>query len=208
MLFAGMASAWPQDHPDIREEVVQITPEQHIKIYAPVTITEPPLPAGLYIHCGGWYAGAVEFEDGLCRDIVRRSKIVLFSPHYRLAPEHPFPAGLEDVCRAYEWMHDNASRYGADPHLMALMGGSAGANLALCLGVKYATDLDLRPAAVLAGAGGGCDPEAMPAHYKQRLTPEKYADVPMFSQDDMKVARGELSTPDQGSLSDLAKSMA
>jgi acetyl esterase/lipase len=189
MMFAGIGSAWAQ-YPDITEQVVQVTPEQHMKIYAPTNATGP-LPVGLYIHCGGWYAGAVELEDGLCRDIVHRSNIILFSPHYRLAPEHPWPAGIDDVCAGYEWMHQNATKYGGDPRLKAIMGGSAGGNLTQCLGVKYADQGELRPVALLSGAGVFCDPRATPEHYKSQLTPAKFADVPMFNQDQMAIARGE-----------------
>lgn len=196
MMFAGMGSAWPQDHSDIKEQVVQITPEQHIKIYALASRgSSQPLPIGLYIHCGGWYAGSVEAEDGLCRDIVQRSKIILFSPHYRLAPEHPWPAGFDDVCAAYEWMHQNAVTYGGDHRLKAVMGGSAGGNLTQCVGVKYADRAELRPVALLSGAGAYCDPQFMPGQYKSRLDPPKFASVPMFSQDQMAIARCKSSRP-------------
>lgn len=195
-MFGALAATWPPKPDSINEEVVQITPTQWIKIYSPAASSKgesaSSLPVGLYIHCGGFFAGAVEFEDGLCRSIVSRSEpgIILFSPHYRLAPENPFPAGLDDVCAAYEWMHAHAARYGGDPTCKAIMGGSAGGNLSASVALRYAADPVLRPAAVLLAAMPSCDPQAMPEEYKQRLDPEKYKDVPMFNQDGVASARG------------------
>ncbi|ETN36202.1 uncharacterized protein HMPREF1541_08479 [Cyphellophora europaea CBS 101466] len=193
-LFAALAAASPPKPDSIKEEVVQITPERYVKIYTPAQASGQ-LPVGLYVHSGGWYAGAVEFEDGLCRDIVQRSNIILFSPEYGLAPENPFPDGLNDVCKAYEWMHENASKYGGDPTRKAVMGGSAGANLSACVAVKYASDHALRPSAILLGAMASCDPRALPDEYRRRLTPEKYKDLPMISTQDMITAREWLNAP-------------
>lgn len=198
-MFGALAGMWPPKAVSIHEEVVHITPTQSIKVYSPASSTKnntSPLPVGLYIHSGGLFAGAVEFEDGLCRSIVQRSEpgIILFSPHYRLAPEDPFPAGLDDVCAAYEWMQSHAARYGGDAARKAIMGGSAGGYLGACVAVRYATDPVLRPAAVLLGALSSCDPRAMPEVYKRRLDPAKYRNVPMFNQEAMAIARGT-STP-------------
>jgi acetyl esterase/lipase len=194
IMFTAMGAAMPQASDAIREEVVHITPERYIKIYTPVEAakkSDKPLPVGLYIHCGGFYAGSVELEDGLCRQIVAGSDIILFSPDYRLAPEHPYPAGMNDVFAAYEWMHENAARFGGDPTRKAVMGGSAGGALTASVAVKYADNPALRAVAAIPAAMGSCHWDVMPEEYKKRLTPERYVDSPMITMESLEKVRGE-----------------
>src|SRR5882672_4112484 len=67
-----------------------------VRIYRPVETTDPS-PALLYFHGGGWVVGSLDTHDGIVRALAHRSGCVAIAVDYRLAPEHPFPAGLEDA---------------------------------------------------------------------------------------------------------------
>jgi acetyl esterase len=95
-----------------------------------------PHPIVMFIHGGGWALGSVELSDTLCRALCRSSAILVASVGYRLAPEHPFPDGINDVYAVLEWLHANANSLDADPAQMAVCGDSAGGNLAAALALK------------------------------------------------------------------------
>jgi acetyl esterase len=90
-------------------------------------------PVILYVHGGGWVMGNLDTHDGLCRHLAAASGWAVLAVDYRLAPEHPYPAAVEDVCRALDWLHSGAHRYELDPHRIAVAGDSAGAQLAAVL---------------------------------------------------------------------------
>ena len=107
---------------------------------------EPSPPTIVYYHGGGWVLGDLDTHDGACRAIAASSKCVVVSVDYRLAPEHPFPAAVDDAIAAYEWTVDNPGELGAKPDAVAVMGDSAGGNLAAVV-AQQARDLDIqRPA--------------------------------------------------------------
>ena len=161
------------------KDFVCATPARKMRIYTPVGSSEK-LPVGLYIHSGGWYTGGIDEEDFLCRAIAEKVGMVLFSPEYRLAPENPYPAGLDDVCHTYEYMHNFAAAHG-DPNKKFIMGGSAGGNLSACVALKYASNPELRPAGLVVACLISCEPESLPHEYRDRYTPDLYADAPMIT---------------------------
>lgn len=87
-------------------------------------------PAVLWIHGGGYVVGTPEFEAGGTGRLVNDLGVVAVSPDYRLAPEHPFPAGLDDCMETLRWMLSNADDLGIDPTRVAVVGASAGGGLA------------------------------------------------------------------------------
>ncbi|MWV40266.1 alpha/beta hydrolase [Natrialba sp. INN-245] len=87
-------------------------------------------PVVLYVHGGGWVIGSLETHDGTCRKLAADSGYPVVSVDYRLAPEHPFPAGLLDCYATLEWLAEAAPDFGGDPDRIVLAGDSAGGNLA------------------------------------------------------------------------------
>ncbi|WP_121743262.1 alpha/beta hydrolase [Natronorubrum halophilum] len=87
-------------------------------------------PVLLWFHGGGWVRGSIDAADGVCRALVNRTGCSVVSVEYRLAPEHPFPAGLEDCYAATEWVAEHPAVSLADPDRTAVGGASAGGNLA------------------------------------------------------------------------------
>jgi acetyl esterase len=84
----------------------------------------------VFFHGGGWVIGDLDTHDDLCRFLAARAGVRVLSVEYRLAPEHPFPAPVEDAHAAFAWAAANATGLGADPERVAVGGDSAGGNLA------------------------------------------------------------------------------
>jgi len=102
------------------------------RLYRPLTAAvDDVLPLVIYFHGGGWCIGDVASYDSLCRQVANASACAVLSVEYRLAPEHPFPAAIEDALFAAEWAWENAALLGMDPDRIALAGDSAGGNLAI-----------------------------------------------------------------------------
>jgi acetyl esterase len=93
-------------------------------------------PGLIYFHGGGWILGDLETEDVKLRQIAKKSGVRIISYEYVLAPEHPFPAPLNDCFAAAKSVYANAEFYGLDPNRLAIGGSSAGANLALSTALK------------------------------------------------------------------------
>jgi acetyl esterase len=89
----------------------------------------PPLPAVVYFHGGGWVQGDLETHHGLCARLAKHADVLVVAIDYRLAPEHKFPAAVDDCLAAYRWVRDHGRDVGADPARVAVAGDSAGGNL-------------------------------------------------------------------------------
>ncbi len=90
----------------------------------------PPLPAVVWVHGGGFVTGSVDAVDHVCRSIADRAPAVVVSVAYRLAPEHVYPAALDDVEQALLFVSELATDLGIDPARVSIGGTSAGGNLA------------------------------------------------------------------------------
>ncbi|HEX9842938.1 MAG TPA: alpha/beta hydrolase fold domain-containing protein, partial [bacterium] len=99
--------------------------EVPLRLYADSTGT--PLPMLLYLHGGGFVIGDLDSHDDACRRLARAAGCLVLSVGYRLAPEHPFPAGVDDSFAAAQWALGHALELGGDPSRLAVGGDSAGA---------------------------------------------------------------------------------
>ncbi len=99
-----------------------------VRVYVPTS--EPgPRPVLVYFHGGGWVIGDLDTHDTTVRAVAEASGATVVSVAYRLAPEDPFPAAIDDCLAAVRWVVDNAADLGVDPSRLALGGDSAGGNL-------------------------------------------------------------------------------
>lgn len=99
-----------------------------VRIYTPDS--EGPHPVVAYFHGGGFVIGSLDSHDAPCRVLADQADAVVLSVEYRLAPEDPFPAAVEDCYAATEWLAENAADIGGDGDRLAVAGDSAGGNLA------------------------------------------------------------------------------
>jgi acetyl esterase/lipase len=91
-------------------------------------------PAIVYCHAGGFALGNLDTDHRQCVELARRGRCTVVSVDYRLAPEHRYPAALDDASAVLRWVTANATELGVDPARLAVGGSSAGATLAACLG--------------------------------------------------------------------------
>jgi acetyl esterase len=136
----------------LRDQSVIVSGEQPVGEARDLTVPGPdgdPLPARLYVprgtigpspllffvHGGGWVYGDLESYDGVCRYLTEQAGVRVLAVEYRRAPEHRYPAALDDCFAAYSWVREHAVDLGADPARIAIGGDSAGGNLsiAVCL---------------------------------------------------------------------------
>jgi len=157
------------------------------RLYSPAP--DRTLPALLYIHGGGWVVGDLDTHDSVCRAIARRAECVVLALDYRLAPEDPFPAAVEDAWAGLSWLADHATDLGADAGRIAVGGDSSGGNLSAVLaqrsrdrgGLKLAaqvliypvTDCDFKTDSYRdAATGYGLTRESMLWYWNQYLPDE------------------------------------
>lgn len=101
-----------------------------LRCYSPVAGGTELLPGIVYFHGGGFVMGDLDSYDALCRTLANESGCRIIAVDYRLAPEHPFPAAVEDCFAAVQWLEDNAAELCIDANCIAVAGDSAGGNLA------------------------------------------------------------------------------
>ncbi len=114
------------------------------RIYKPHEHSEDRLhPVVVYFHGGGFVIADLDVYDGGPRGVSKMADVIVVSCHYRQAPENKFPAAHEDAIAAYKWVLDNAQSFHGDPQKIAVMGESAGGNLAINVSIA-ARDQGLR----------------------------------------------------------------
>jgi acetyl esterase len=118
-----------------------------LRLFRPIGSTEgATLPVLVYYHGGGFVVGGLDTHDTLCRTLCNLSGCAVVSVDYRMAPEHRFPAAVDDSLAAARWLQRHASDLRIDPNRMAVGGDSAGGNLAavVAIAARDAGDLPIR----------------------------------------------------------------
>jgi len=138
------------------------------RLYRPDGLPQPS-PLLVYYHGGGWSVGDLETHDNVCRFLAVHASTAVLAVDYRLAPEHPFPAAVNDALAAFRYAAEHADSLGVDPTALAVGGDSAGGNLAVVVARLAAGDrrppvfqlliylgadaVEVRPSRVLFGRG-------------------------------------------------------
>jgi acetyl esterase len=124
----------PEILPDLRIENRVIShgdlTDIPVRIYWPPDARDSDVPVVVFYHGGGFALGDLETHDPVARAHAVGAEAIVVSVDYRLAPEHPFPAGLDDCWAALQWAVEHAAELGGDPNRIAVAGDSAGGNLA------------------------------------------------------------------------------
>lgn len=132
-LRSALATVPPARDPRmVVQDTVVHGPDFHqipVRVYTPTQRTAPH-PAVIYLHGDAFVSGDLDTGDPNCRDLCAGAGAVVVSVEYRLAPEHPFPAGIEDCYAALLWLRDHAGDLNVDPTRLAVAGRSAGGCLA------------------------------------------------------------------------------
>lgn len=115
--------------------------EVPVRIYWPDAGHGKTHPAYVHAHGGGFVVGDLDMADTVCRTICREARTIVVSVDYRLAPEHKFPAGLDDMIAAVRWVARNGADIGVDTTRIAVGGDSAGGNLAAAAAQALADEL-------------------------------------------------------------------
>ena len=200
MLVQLKAALPPPDHSVVKEE--HSTSEGVVvRVYKPAGVATG-LPVGLYIHSGGWSSGSIDAEDHLTRLLSLIVPCILVSVEYRLAPEHPFPAALDDCVSAYRWMSATSSQLGDDSSKLFIVGGSAGGNLSITTAMRLIesdapADNYLRPRGVYALCPAVCMIGAirdLPRELRQYQHPDSYEDAANINKSTVEVCGGQSCT--------------
>ena len=126
------------DYPEVGAVEDRVIPvdgrDVPVRVYRPVE----PARAGVtvFLHGGGWVFGDLQSHDGVCRSLTRGSGITTVAVDYRRAPEHPYPAAIDDYWAVVGWLAQHAGELGADPAALAVVGDSAGGHLATAAALR------------------------------------------------------------------------
>jgi len=164
--FETTAAAWAATSAELaRIDDLEVPgPSGSIPIRVYVPNGDAPLPVVVFFHGGGFFVGSIETHDAVCRELAARAGWIVVSVEYRLAPEHPFPAAIDDCFAVLQWCASEAKSFGGDPTRLAVAGDSAGGNLAAAAALR-ARDEGGPPLALQAlvypTTDAACDTESM-----------------------------------------------
>lgn len=131
-LFRDSATLLQHSPADMARILDRPIPAPHgeipVRIYVPKTGTSPH-PVLVYYHGGGWTIGDLDTYDNVARALAERAECIVVSVDYRMGPEDPFPASIDDALAAFAWVAEHAGEFGGDPSRIAVGGDSAGGNL-------------------------------------------------------------------------------
>lgn len=148
-----------------------------VRIYTPQG--KGPFPATLFVHGGGFVVGDLDLEDAVARALCAWGEVLVVSVDYRLAPEHRYPAAIEDCWAALLWLAENAAEIGGDPARLAVSGDSAGGNIACALALRARDEGGPRLKAQI-NVYGSCNYPS-----EETASAREYADGPIMTRDDV-----------------------
>jgi len=136
--FASLGAGEKQDVVRVDDRLLPgLVGDIAVRVYVPEG--EPPLPVVAYFHGGGFVFMGIETHDWICRRLANASGAIVVSVDYRLAPEHRYPAALDDCMAVTTWLAEHGGVVGADPERLAVAGDSAGGNLAAAVALASRT---------------------------------------------------------------------
>ena len=115
------------------------------RLYMPV-VEQANSPCLVFYHGGGWVMGGLESHDRLCRRLCKIANLPVIAIDYRLAPEHAFPAAVDDAQASFQWIYQNAGQFGLDKSRLAVGGDSAGGNIAASIALSLSGSPSGEPA--------------------------------------------------------------
>ncbi len=133
-LSAAARAPYPEGM-NVETRVIDAPRPVRIRIYRPRALQA--LPALVYMHGGGWVIGSIDSHDSITAAIAADTPCVVISVDYARAPEHPFPAAMDDCRVAVAWVFENATAIGVDPAAIFVGGDSAGGNLAAAMTLAF-----------------------------------------------------------------------
>ncbi|WP_344065838.1 alpha/beta hydrolase [Microbacterium pumilum] len=148
---------WQDHHAGEGDETVLV------RVYRPRT-ADDPRPALYLIHGGGMWAGTIDFEHPTALRLAETLGCIVACVEYRLAPEHPFPAPVDDCVNGFSWLTTNTDTLGIDPNRVVIFGASAGGGLALGTTLRVRDSGGILPSFVLAIAPMIDDRTATPSN--------------------------------------------
>ncbi|MEM8526157.1 MAG: alpha/beta hydrolase [Bacteroidota bacterium] len=116
------------------------------RIFRPENTESETLPAMIYFHGGGYMTGIPEMANVFYEDVLKRRKVAIFSPDYRLSQKDPFPAGFNDCYDVLLWVRDNAKKLNINPNNIIIAGHSAGGGMATAITLKARDTGAIKPA--------------------------------------------------------------
>ncbi|GHH52204.1 alpha/beta hydrolase [[Pseudomonas] boreopolis] len=140
VIAAQARAPWREGGPRMREVADLRLPSTHgefgLRILHPQAAAPAPSPALVYLHGGGWCLFGLDTHDRLLREYADATRLPVVAIDYSLAPEHPYPAALDQAVAALAWLREHGAAFGIDPARLALGGDSAGANLAVAAALR------------------------------------------------------------------------
>lgn len=130
-------------------ETVDIPSSPAMRLFRPKERASAPLPLLVYYHGGGWVLGSINSCSRFCDSLAATGRAMVLAVDYSLAPEHPFPQGLNDCVAAARYARLHATEWGSDPALVSLGGDSSGGNLALAAALSLTDAGDAAPASLI-----------------------------------------------------------
>jgi acetyl esterase len=179
-MLASFAKSERKRHVETRDGKLTGRPDIPVRVYWPGAAVSKLLPGLIYFHGGGWLSGDLDSHDGLCRALADEGQCRVIAVGYRLAPEHRFPAALDDGRSAIAEICAEAQSFALDPRRIGIAGDSAGGNLAavLCrqmLGTKASLAMQLLLCPVLDALGRTPSRKALArSHFLEERTMERY----------------------------------